>query len=715
MNFSILSDFKDEDLDKMMDLGVKYSGEGSYAEPDQLPSVSTPSSVVGRDICTGTQEYSSSNSVSTSWASALVLAAEAALRKEGYEETFSLSYVLKCMKESQEVEPNDVSPTDMIEFVTEKGLMSEAVAGLLNENELCSADVPKFYFDITRNDIPNKSGLMNFIAEGDPVIVLMALDLIRMKTVNDVTGDAIYTGGADEPSVYGVMKGFDETKWTVTFNVVPCENIEMNLPVTDNDTNANYAGIAGYAFSLKSKPISTEYIVDDSISSISMIPSWVTKIVIKQGTFNTNTEIIFNFPELRSLVFEDNTCNSVQYIEINAPLLEELIIGENCFSGLSTTRRLMDRIGKFILNTPLLKIVRIRHRSLWNIHTLVLIQINVDTMVELVDNTLNGITKIQYKIDLPFEKVMYFKITIESNVGHEGSIVLEPLDPPTTIPPTTEPPTEAPTPLTCDEGLTYYSIRRYYGLNPNSSEILTLFSGYDDLEIVSLFYQGNSVDVFQGCTEPHLMRIALDGWDEKWNEDSYFVIQSEFGTSDRISLRETISSDIFFHISKGMIPETRVSTCQEFSSLDNSPQILHIEANACNDETLDSFLTERFSDLMFLWIEDNNFRNVSTFDIRNHAFLSHILIQGNSFTEQLYSYGNDTAKSFRIVNCTHLISIQIGSYSFSDYAGPFVLQNLPLLRSLVIGSINHTSYNFYYSSFTIIGLIFLNNSLHRPA
>ena len=57
MNFSILSDFKDEDLDKMMDLGVKYSGEGSYAEPDQLPSVSTPSSVVGRDICTGTQEY----------------------------------------------------------------------------------------------------------------------------------------------------------------------------------------------------------------------------------------------------------------------------------------------------------------------------------------------------------------------------------------------------------------------------------------------------------------------------------------------------------------------------------------------------------------------------------------------------------------------------------------------------------------------------------
>ena len=32
MNFSILSDFNDDDLDKMMDLEIKYSGEGSYVE-----------------------------------------------------------------------------------------------------------------------------------------------------------------------------------------------------------------------------------------------------------------------------------------------------------------------------------------------------------------------------------------------------------------------------------------------------------------------------------------------------------------------------------------------------------------------------------------------------------------------------------------------------------------------------------------------------------
>ena len=83
MNFSILSDFSDEDLEKMMDLGVKYSGEGSYAEPESTPAPSWPNEyVVGRDLCEGTEKYSVSNSDSTSWASALVLAAEAALRKE---------------------------------------------------------------------------------------------------------------------------------------------------------------------------------------------------------------------------------------------------------------------------------------------------------------------------------------------------------------------------------------------------------------------------------------------------------------------------------------------------------------------------------------------------------------------------------------------------------------------------------------------------------
>ena len=145
---------------------------------------------------------------------------------------------------------------------------------------------------MTKNDIPNKSGLMNFIADGDPVIVLMALDLVRLKTVNDVTGDAIYTGATDEPSLYGVMKGFDETKWTVTFNVVPCENIEMNLPVVDNDTNANYAGIAGYAMSIRvmSKPQEITRFLDTQ-DDLSRIPADVSVLRFTHSDLSDVSEL----------------------------------------------------------------------------------------------------------------------------------------------------------------------------------------------------------------------------------------------------------------------------------------------------------------------------------------------------------------------------------------------------------------------------------------
>ena len=183
MGLSILSDFKDEDLETMMDLGVKYSGEGSYAEPVSFTEHSSNDNVVGRDLCDDdvAKEYSVSNSHSTSWASALVLAAEAALRKGGYDVSLSLSYVIKCLPKYQEVGMNDVSPTDILEFVIERGLMSKETASSYdNDDDLCSADDSKYYFDVTKNDVPNMSGLMSFVAEGDPVIVLIALDFIPL-------------------------------------------------------------------------------------------------------------------------------------------------------------------------------------------------------------------------------------------------------------------------------------------------------------------------------------------------------------------------------------------------------------------------------------------------------------------------------------------------------------------------------------------------------
>ena len=55
------------------------------------------------------------------------------------------------------------------------------------------------------------------------------------------------------------------------------------------------------------------------------------------------------------------------------------------------------------------------------------------------------------------------------------------------------------------------------------------------------------------------------------------------------------------------------------------------------------------------------------------------------------------------MNCESLESIQIGEYSFSDFAGEFELKNLPQLQSIQIGIIGLKSYNFHSSSLVAQG------------
>ena len=95
-----------------------------------------------------------------------------------------------------------------------------------------------------------------------------------------------------------------------------------------------------------------------------------------------------------------------------------------------------------------------------------------------------------------------------------------------------------------------------------------------------------------------------------------------------------------------------------------------------------------------------------TFKIDGLNRLKTIKIGKNSFTQKKNSYENDKSKTFRILNCESLESIQIGEYSFSDFGGKFELKNLPQLQSIQIGTVGIESNNFYNSSFMIRGIIF---------
>ena len=118
--------------------------------------------------------------------------------------------------------------------------------------------------------------------------------------------------------------------------------------------------------------------------------------------------------------------------------------------------------------------------------------------------------------------------------------------------------------------------------------------------------------------------------------------------------------------------------------------------------------------LQELEIGNDCFESVKTFKIDGLNRLKTIKIGINSFTQKKDDYGIDKLKSFHILNCKSLESIEIGEYSFSDFGGEFELKNLPQLQSIQIGSIGSESYNFYGSSLMIEGIeLILNIVLYR--
>ena len=99
--------------------------------------------------------------------------------------------------------------------------------------------------------------------------------------------------------------------------------------------------------------------------------------------------------------------------------------------------------------------------------------------------------------------------------------------------------------------------------------------------------------------------------------------------------------------------------------------------------------------------------SIETIDIGNDCFKSitdSVVISGlpelislrigsNSF----YDGTNDILNTiFQVYNCSKLLSIEIGEYSFSKFGGDFKLLFLPSLQNLTIGSIENESNNFMH-------------------
>ena len=155
----------------------------------------------------------------------------------------------------------------------------------------------------------------------------------------------------------------------------------------------------------------------------------------------------------------------------------------------------------------------------------------------------------------------------------------------------------------------------------------------------------------------------------------------------------------------------------DLQRMDQSISSIILKRYSCNDLGYTIFDFSRFALIESIEIGDDSFKSVKTFQIDGLNRLKTIKVGDFSFTqvkpewfnryynhEEWNSMLNKQSKSFHILNCESLESIQIGEYSFSDYAGEFELKNLPQLQSIQIGTIKKDTYNFRHSSFVIRGI-----------
>ena len=165
--------------------------------------------------------------------------------------------------------------------------------------------------------------------------------------------------------------------------------------------------------------------------------------------------------------------------------------------------------------------------------------------------------------------------------------------------------------------------------------------------------------------------------------------------------------------------EVSITGSAKWSDVNLQVTDLTISSNYCND--LNALDLNRFKWLRSIEIGDDCFGSVKTFKIDGLNRLKTIKIGNNSFTQVKKAewdkvvYYDDAvkrckqSKSFHILNCESLESIQIGEFGFCDFAGEFELKNLPQLQSIQIGTIGSESSNFCCSSFVIRGIELILN------
>ena len=248
-----LLDWNTDELEELGSLSVRYSGISSSYEVMDVKEKEYLIQKSTREFPELGEYNSPEKKCSTSWVSATIELAETAL---DHNVRLSSRQLFECLPKDEDIDGCEgVNMRTLSDYLRETGLMSE------NDFKNCESINPlyTYHFSSISPEVPTGSGLMNLMFdEKNPVLVLVALNLDKLRFVKDMSNvDEGYKCGGYQPSVYGLLTGYkysgiEDSWWEIRSHVVPGEEIVLKVPMSLDMTNANYGGIAAYAFVLKS-------------------------------------------------------------------------------------------------------------------------------------------------------------------------------------------------------------------------------------------------------------------------------------------------------------------------------------------------------------------------------------------------------------------------------------------------------------------------------
>ena len=247
---------------------------------------------------------------------------------------------------------------------------------------------------------------------------------------------------------------------------------------------------------------------------------------------------------------------------------------------------------------------------------------------------------------------------------------------PTTIPPPTMVPTSIiPSTLTpsvlCDDNKVLVILERFYSTDASEEQ----FKFYEGITTDDLIYEELFIGITKEttlCVESTVHKLILiDSGGNGWSIGSKLIISSESGVLGEFTLSGGSSLEILIHPIIRIINETPISSCSELENLHLNATSLVMESNACSSNSVTVFNLTGFDNLDLIDIGDDNLMYVNRFVIDELNHLNTLKIGMNSFTKEKNSWRNDPSRSFHLLNCDELESIEIDRYSFSDYSGGF--------------------------------------------